>query len=378
MNKQPEPYRTKTGRVLTERELDALVAEAERGYDVDEPARRPGRPRLGAAPAAVVPVRLRTDLHSEVKLQAAAESTSLSDLVRRALVVYLDSRPPRLEDERTRSGRVLSSSELDALASEAETGYPPEVLRSKPARHRGRTEVVPVRLPPELKVAVTRQAELEATSVSDTIRSALRMYLDAPEPDLPTAPRKSRSPGHGPSEARTRLPNPNWMAASGSRHAGIFISYRRTDASWPARWLADRLVGQFGDDAVFQDVESIRPGDDFAAEIEAGIRSCSVLLAVIGPRWLAEESDAGQRLDDPQDWVRLEIESALRQGIRIVPVLVDGARMPSASELPPSLQSLARRQAVTLSPASLDTRRLPSVLEAIIAQEGEPVGNTWT
>jgi hypothetical protein len=374
VNEQSEPYRTKTGRVLTERELDALVAEAERGYDVDKLARRPGRPRLGAAPAAVVPVRLHAELHSKVKLQAAAESTSLSDLVRRALVVYLDSRPPRLEDERTRSGRVLSSSELDALASEAETGYHPEVLRSKPARHRARTEVVPVRLPPELKVAVERQAELEATSVSDIIRSALRMYLDAPEPDLPTSPRKSRSPAHRPTEARMNVPNPNRMAVSSNRPARIFISYRRADASWPGRWLTDRLVDQFGPGVVFQDVESIRPGDDFAAEIEAGIGSCSVLLAVIGPRWLAEKSDGGRRIDDPQDWVRLEIETALSREVLIVPVLVDGARMPSASELPPSLKSLAGRQAVTLSPASFDTRRLASVLEAVLAQEGKPAG----
>lgn len=163
------------------------------------------------------------------------------------------------------------------------------------------------------------------------------------------------------------------MAVSSNRPARIFISYRRADSSWFARWLAERLAGQFGDDAVFQDVESIRPGDDFAAKIEAGIGSCAVLLAVIGPRWLAEESDAGRRLDDPQDWVRLEIESALRRGILIIPVLVDGARMPSASELPPSLQSLAGRQAETLSSASFDTRRLVSVLEDVLAQEGRPL-----
>jgi hypothetical protein len=150
----------------------------------------------------------------------------------------------------------------------------------------------------------------------------------------------------------------------------IFISYRRADASWPALLLADRLARQFGDDVVFQDLVSIRPGDDFAAEIEAGMGSCSVLLAVIGPRWLAEEGDGRRRLDDPQDWVRLEIESALRRGILIVPVLVDGAAMPSASELPPSLQSLAGRQAITLTPASFDTRGLVSVLEAVLAQEG--------
>ena len=92
-----------------------------------------------------------------------------------------------------------------------------------------------------------------------------------------------------------------------TKSAKIFISYRRADASWPARWLTDRLVDRFGPGVVFQDVDSIRPGDDFAAEIVAAVEACSALLAVIGPRWLTVEGDGGRRIDDPQDWVRLEI-----------------------------------------------------------------------
>lgn len=203
MNDRSHPYRTKSGRVLTEGELDELVVEAERGYDVDELARRPGRPRLGSAPAVVVPVRLHAELHSAVKLRASAESTSVSDLVRRALAAYLDSEPPTLAVERTRSGRVLGDSEFDALASEAEAGYDPEVLRSRPARSRARAEVVPVRLPPELKTAVEHRAEIGATSVSEIIRSALRTYLGDPEPHPPTATTKPRSPGSRPTEADT-------------------------------------------------------------------------------------------------------------------------------------------------------------------------------
>jgi hypothetical protein len=170
------------------------------------------------------------------------------------------------------------------------------------------------------------------------------------------------------------------MAVSEARPVTIFISYRRADASWPARWLADELAGQFGAGVVFQDVDSIRPGDDFAAEIEAAVGACSVLLAVIGPRWLTSAGNQGRRLDDPGDWVRLEIETAIKRGIRIIPVLVDGAGMPPAGALPLSLRGLARRQAVTLNPASLDTRRLVSALEAAIAQQGEraaqPDGST--
>jgi hypothetical protein len=163
------------------------------------------------------------------------------------------------------------------------------------------------------------------------------------------------------------------MPASGAGPAKIFVSYRRADAGWPARWLADRLAAQFGADVVFQDVDSIRPGDDFADEIEAAVGSCSVLLALIGPRWLAAESGTGRRLDNPQDWVRLEIEAAIRRRIRVIPVLLDGARMPATDELPPSLRELARRQAVTLSPVSLDIRSLVSVLgtalSASVAEE---------
>lgn len=153
------------------------------------------------------------------------------------------------------------------------------------------------------------------------------------------------------------------MAAFDTGSNRIFISYRRADASWPARWLADQLAGQFGPDVVFQDVDSIRPGDDFAAKIEAAAGSCSVLIAVIGPRWSRGEPHGKRQLDYPDDWVRLELEAAIRRKARIIPVLVDGAAMPVAADLPESLRVLARRQAVTLNPASLDIRRLVSVLE---------------
>ena len=159
------------------------------------------------------------------------------------------------------------------------------------------------------------------------------------------------------------------MAESAAGPARIFISYRRVDAGWPARWLADQLAGQFGAGVVFQDVDSIRPGDDFAAEIEAAVGTCSALLALIGPRWLSAVDGAGRRLDDSQDWVRLEIETALNRGVRIIPVLVDGARMPTADELPLSLRSLARRQAISLNPASLATRGLIAVLKTVLAHE---------
>ena len=161
------------------------------------------------------------------------------------------------------------------------------------------------------------------------------------------------------------------MAVPGGGPAGIFISYRPADAIWPARWLADRLARHFGAGVMFRNVDSIEAGDDFAANIEAAVGACSVLLAVIGPQWLTVEGGAERLLDDPQDWVRLEIEAAFSREVRIVPVLLNDTRMPAADEMPPSLRGLARRQAVSFSPASRDISRLVSVLETALAQGEE-------
>jgi hypothetical protein len=104
------------------RELAELAQEAERGYDTNKLARRPGRPRMGSSPAVVVPVRLHAELHAAVAGQAAAARTSVSDLVRQALSAYLEAEPAKHVELRTRSGRILGESELSALASEAAAG----------------------------------------------------------------------------------------------------------------------------------------------------------------------------------------------------------------------------------------------------------------
>ncbi|MDQ6947591.1 MAG: ribbon-helix-helix domain-containing protein, partial [Actinomycetota bacterium] len=89
MSDEARTYRTKTGRILTDADIEALAAEAEQGYNVEHLAKKPGRPRMGSAPAAIVPVRLHTDLHDAIKALAEAERTSLSELVRDALREYL-------------------------------------------------------------------------------------------------------------------------------------------------------------------------------------------------------------------------------------------------------------------------------------------------
>jgi WD40 repeat protein len=151
----------------------------------------------------------------------------------------------------------------------------------------------------------------------------------------------------------------------------IFISYRREDTAFPAGWLFDRLAGQFGENQIFKDVDSIQLGDDFVEVITTAVGSCDVLLALIGDRWLAITDEQGRRrLDNPDDFVRLEIETALARDIRVIPVLVGGARMPQAHQLPASLARLGRRNALNLSPDrfSSDIDPLLKVLERTLAE----------
>jgi hypothetical protein len=162
------------------------------------------------------------------------------------------------------------------------------------------------------------------------------------------------------------------MAGSGPDGSGrIFISYRREETAYPAGWLYDRLADRFGSEQVFKDVDSIQLGDDFVEVITRAVGSCDVLLALIGDQWLTITDEHGRRrLDDPDDFVRLEIEAALTRKVRVIPILVDGARMPRADELPDSLVKLVRRQALELSPArfEFDTSRLFKVLDWTLAE----------
>jgi hypothetical protein len=161
------------------------------------------------------------------------------------------------------------------------------------------------------------------------------------------------------------------MAESEAPSRGrIFISYRRQETAAYSGWLFDRLVVRYPGE-VFKDVDSIELGDDFVEVITAAVGSCDVLLALIGDRWVTIADDDGRRrLDDPDDFVRVEIEAALTRKVRVIPILVDGARMPRAEELPPSLARLVRRNALELSPARFDydTNRLLKVLDRTLTE----------
>src|SRR4051812_24699103 len=117
--------------------------------------------------------------------------------------------------------------------------------------------------------------------------------------------------------------------------AEIFLSYRRDDAQSAAGRLADALEAHFGDDRVFRDRE-FAPGEDFVAAIRRGVESSTVLLVVIGRHWLdIADAQGRRRIDDPDDFVRLEIELALGARVGVVPVLVDDAKMPAPAQLSP-------------------------------------------
>jgi TIR domain len=130
----------------------------------------------------------------------------------------------------------------------------------------------------------------------------------------------------------------------------IFLGYRREDTADAAGRLYDALAARFGAGSVFMDVASIDPGTDFTEVVAGALASCDVLLALIGRSWLtAADAQGRPRLEDPGDLVRVELETALENGVPVIPVLVQGAQMPAADQLPGGLKALARRNAVEMS-----------------------------
>jgi hypothetical protein len=150
---------------------------------------------------------------------------------------------------------------------------------------------------------------------------------------------------------------------------GIFLSYRREDATPYALLLHSRLRERFPDVHVFMDLEAIEPGLDFAEVIRQAVVSCAVLVALIGRQWATLIDEQGRRrLDDPDDWVRSEIQAALERGVRVIPVLVDGARPLQAEQMPAELRKLARLQALELSNDryEYDTGRLLALIHRVL------------
>jgi len=141
------------------------------------------------------------------------------------------------------------------------------------------------------------------------------------------------------------------VSGPGNSMNAIFISYRRDDAEGQAGRLYDDIAAEFAPGSVFMDVAAINPGLDFRKAVDQGLSSCCVFLAVIGRNWLTATDPSGKRrLDDPGDFVRLEIAEALKRGnIPVIPVLVQGALMSRVDDLPDDLKALAYRNAVEIS-----------------------------
>ncbi len=132
----------------------------------------------------------------------------------------------------------------------------------------------------------------------------------------------------------------------------IFICYRRDDSAYVTGHINDRLRREFGDESIFTDVDRIALGVDFRTTLDRMVSECQILLAVIGEHWLTVRNREGElRLQDPTDFVRIEIESALQRNIPVIPLLVEGTKMPPKADLPDSLQDFAFRNGTKIRPA---------------------------
>jgi hypothetical protein len=148
----------------------------------------------------------------------------------------------------------------------------------------------------------------------------------------------------------------------------VFICYRRADSQSATGRIYDHLVQAFGKSAVFIDVDNIPAGVDFRTEIDRTIQQSAAMLVMIGPNWLTATDANGRRLDQVNDRVRIEVESGLLRGMPVIPVLVDGAKMPEARDLPPTLTQLAYQNSREVQPNphfQMDINRLIASIEEI-------------
>jgi TIR domain len=151
----------------------------------------------------------------------------------------------------------------------------------------------------------------------------------------------------------------------------IFLSYRRLDTAAITGRIFDRLVAHFGRHAIFMDVDDIPVGTDFRKHIDGVLRQCDIFLAVVGAKWLGVDLAEMPRILDETDPIRNELRTALQIELPIIPVLVDGAKMPSARELPDDLRQVAARNAAEVSSGrdfDSQIRHLIGSIDRIIAQ----------
>jgi TIR domain len=200
--------------------------------------------------------------------------------------------------------------------------------------------------------------ELQTESVDDHegILRALIAQLGKPPADRqfpsvgPSAPARPEEPAErGEAPAATA----EGVVDGQGQINKIFICYRRDDSASSAGRVKDRLEQEFGPDLVFMDVDAIPFGVDFVKVLRAEVAKCDVLITVIGPSWLIIRDEKGNpRLDDANDFVRIEIAAALQRGIPVIPLLVDGAKVPKANQLPSDIERLAFRHGLEVRHSS--------------------------
>jgi hypothetical protein len=199
---------------------------------------------------------------------------------------------------------------------------------------------------PLVTLAVRRKYP-DVSKTSSSSRTTLDLNVQGAGEKKPS-PQKQKAANSG----RKLPPKPEPAATPGlhTEHPGhIFVSYRRSDSADIAGRIYDRLIGKFGRGPVFKDVDSIPLGLDFKEYLDQKVGECDVLLAIIGDNWLnVSDSTGKKRIEDPTDFVRIEIQSALKRGIPVIPLLVRGAQMPSEESLPSSLRKLVYRNGIPI------------------------------
>ena len=274
--------------------------------------------------------------------------------------------------EYRRGLKAYLESQLEELGERGSAAPPAEVVSPRNAVSEADAEVDETDVKADLLREKLSQAEAELESLrtkqSDT--QAELESLRSEQSDAESENRDTLSPGPVHSGTPTVSLSSPVSADVAVPDSGIFISYRRDDERSFAGRLYDRLSTRFGDHRIFMDVDSIELGLDFTDVIEDRLEQSSVVLVVMGRQWL-ECSDAdGRRLDNPDDFVRLEVETALaRRDVRVIPILVDEAAVPKSSDLPLSMRKLVRRSAIRMSHEGFgaDFGRLLNALESVMS-----------
>lgn len=151
----------------------------------------------------------------------------------------------------------------------------------------------------------------------------------------------------------------------------IILSYRREDSAGVTGRIFDRLLQEFGSDRVFMDIDSMPAGVDFHEHLQAMLADCGALLVVIGKSWRSQRKGQDARIMDPDDWVRIEVETALERSIPVVPLLIDGATLPGRDQLPETLWPLLRRNALPVDSGRDFHAQLSRLVRDLRLQLGE-------